>query len=149
MSYGFSRTLLSISEFSQLLESIVKNVSELFETEAVLLLSENNTTVVSAKSDAASVFSAREIGIAQWSFQNRKRAGFGSGTLVSSQWQFYPLTFKTNTLGVLAIKPRDPQAMLTQEKQYLLESFLNIVALGLGHFQQGTGTEFPARAGNR
>jgi len=132
--YEFSQRLLSTVNFSSLVQSIVKNVSELFETEAVLMLPENGKISVTVKSDSSSEFGEREIGIAQWSFQNGKRAGFGTRTLTSSQWQFSPLTFQGKTIGVLALKPHNPEVMLTFEKQHLLESFLNIVALSLKDF---------------
>jgi two-component system sensor histidine kinase KdpD len=132
--YEFSQKLLSTSNLSSLIHIIVINISELFEAEVVLLLGENGKISISAKSDPAGIFGEHEIGIAQWSFQNGKRAGFGTHTLTSSQWQFSPLAFQGKTIGVLALKPQSPEAMLTFEKQHLLESFFNIVALSLKDF---------------
>ncbi len=134
MLYEFSRELLSTGNLPALRMSIVRNVSELFETETVLLLPGDNKIAISCKSDPECAFGERETGIAQWSFQNKKRAGFGTGTLVSSHWQFNPLTYQNKVLGILAINPHNPQSMLTFEKQQLLESFLNIVALSLKDF---------------
>lgn len=132
--YEFSQKLLSTHDFSSLLQSIMKNVSELFETETVLLLPGNGSLAISIKSDAKSIFGEHELGIAQWAYENRKQAGFGTKTLVSSQWQYLPLTVQTEILGILAIEPHDPQIFLTYEKQHLLESFTNIVALSLASF---------------
>jgi two-component system sensor histidine kinase KdpD len=132
--YEFSRKLLSTGNRAALYQNIAQSVSELFETETVLLLPRDGKITIIYKSDPECDFSERETGIAQWVFQNKKRAGFGTGTLVSSRWQFNPLTFQDRMLGILAIKPYNPQAMQTFEKQQLLESFLNIVALSLKDF---------------
>jgi two-component system sensor histidine kinase KdpD len=137
--YEFSRKLLSTYDLNTRLESIVKNVSELFETETAVLLPKNGRLTVSIKSNAESILGEHELGIAQWSFENKKRAGFGTKTLVSSQWQYLPLTVQNEIIGILAIKPYDPQAILAYEKQHLLESFTNIVALSLESFYE-TGT---------
>lgn len=134
--YEFTRELLSTHDFSMLLQSIVKNVSELFQTETVLLLPSNGRLTVNIKSDTESIFGEHELGIARWSFENKKRAGFGTKTLSSSQWQYLPLTVQTEILGILAIKPHNPQTILLHEKQHLLESFTNIVALSLASFYE-------------
>jgi len=134
--YEFTRKLLSTHDFSILVQSIVKNVSECFQTETVLLLPSNGRLTVIVKSDSQSIFGEHESGTARWSYENRKRAGFGTKTLSSSQWQYLPLTVQTEILGILAIKPHNPQTILPYEKQHLLESFTNIVALSLASFYE-------------
>ncbi len=134
--YEFSRKLLATDNFSTVLQNIVKNMSELFDAETRLLLPDNGKLMVASQSAPESVFEAHELGIAQWSFENKKRAGLGTKTLASSQWQFFPLILKSNAIGVLALKPAPDQANLSYAKELLLESFTNIVALTLSRFYE-------------
>ena len=134
--YEFSRKLLATHDFKMLLHSIVKHVSDLFQTETVLLLPSQGRLIVSMKSNSDSLFDDHEFGIAQWAYEHKKRAGLNTKTLASSQWQYWPLTIQTEILGVLAMKPHNPQTISGYERQHLLESFTNIVALSLASFMK-------------
>jgi len=68
-----------------------------------------------------------DVGIAQWSFENRAAAGFGTATLAHSDLLYLPLPGTMKVRGVLAIRPASIDVLQEPEQMRLLESFANQV----------------------
>jgi two-component system sensor histidine kinase KdpD len=76
------------------------------------------------------VIDEKEFAVAQWVFNNRKPAGFGTNTLSLSEFSFFPLSGTQGVIGVtgLKFKPKEP---LSQKDKSLLLTILQQFALSL------------------
>ncbi|CAA9344202.1 MAG: Osmosensitive K+ channel histidine kinase KdpD, partial [uncultured Chloroflexia bacterium] len=91
--------------------------------------------VVSAGSTTAAVYEDSELGIARWVFDHQEMAGWGTNTLAGSHLLYLPLVASGPTLGVLAVRPDDPQALLEPDQRHLLETLATQAALALERAQ--------------
>jgi two-component system sensor histidine kinase KdpD len=76
----------------------------------------------------------KDLGVAQWVFDNEKPAGFSTQTLSDSEALFLPLPGTEEVLGVIGLKPVDEQArsaLLFPTRKRLLDAFVHQTALAL------------------
>jgi two-component system sensor histidine kinase KdpD len=67
---------------------------------------------------------------ADWAATNGRNAGFGTDTLQSSAWRFLPLRSKSETLGVVGLRPRTGHSFGTAQDA-LLASMVSDIAEAL------------------
>jgi two-component system sensor histidine kinase KdpD len=135
--HSFSRELASTRGVDQIIKVAVKHISEIFACQAAALLPDETGQVRLAPGDAA--FFDRDLlkglGIAQWAYQNGQMTGWGTPNLPESPNLYVPLQAADAVLGVLALKPRDPESeywlLPEQLRLHLLESLAKQVTLAL------------------
>lgn len=134
--HALSRELAGTRGVEKVLQVSVKHFSEIFQCEVVALLPDENGKVHVAAGDLASVFHQdilKELGVAQWAYDAGQMAGWGTQTTPDSPILYVPLQAADATLGVLALRPRDPQSecwlLPEQLRHRLLESLAKQVAL--------------------
>jgi two-component system sensor histidine kinase KdpD len=144
--HSLSRNLASTRGMEQILQVAVKHISEIFNCQAAALLPDEKGQVHLVAGDPV-VFQKdiiRELGVAQWSFQSGQTAGWGTQNLPESPILYVPLQAANATIGVLALRPRDPESeywlLPEQLRLRLLESLAKQVALALQmeHLQKTT-----------
>jgi two-component system sensor histidine kinase KdpD len=135
--HSLSRELASTRGVDRILPVAVKHLSEIFECQAAALLPDDKGQVHVAAGGAA-VFHKdilKELGIAQWAYQNGQMAGWGTQNLPESQILYVPLAAADAVIGVLALRPKDPESehwlLPEQLRLHLLESLAKQVALAL------------------
>jgi two-component system sensor histidine kinase KdpD len=135
--HSLSRELASTRGVDRILPVAVKHLSEIFECQAAALLPDDKGQVHLAAGGAA-VFHKdilKELGIAQWAYQNGQMAGWGTQNLPESQILYVPLPAADAVIGVLALRPKDPESehwlLPEQLRLHLLESLAKQVALAL------------------
>ena len=72
-----------------------------------------------------------DLGIAQWAYDHRRKAGHGTDTLASANAIFLPLNAQRNCIGVLALRPKDPHLLDVPEQMHLIESLVNQTAVAM------------------
>ncbi len=135
--HSFSRELATVRGVEQILKVAVKHISEIFGCQAAALMPDDRGQVHLAAGDA-NVFQKdilKELGIAQWAYQNGQMAGWGTQNLPESPILYVPLPAADAVLGVLALRPKDPESeywlLPEQLRLHLLESLAKQVALAL------------------
>ena len=109
--HALSRELAGTRGVENILQVSVKHFSEIFQCEVVALLPDENGKLHLAAGDLASVFHqdiVKELGVAQGAYDAGQMAGWGTQTLPDSPILSVPLQAADATLGVLALRPRDP-----------------------------------------
>lgn len=135
--HSFSRELAGTRGVAQIIKVAVKHISEIFACQAAALLPDATGQVRLAPEDAALIDKdiLKELGIAQWAYENGQLTGRGTQNLPESQMLYVPLQAADAILGVLALKPRDPESeywlLPEQSCLHLLESLAKQVALAL------------------
>ena len=136
--HALSGELAGTRGVENVLQVSVKHFSEIFQCDVVALLPDENGKLHLAAGDLASVFHQdiiKELGVAQGAYDAGQMAGWGTQTMPDSPILSVPLKAADATLGVLALRPRDPQSecwlLPEQLRHRLLESLAKQVALAL------------------
>ncbi len=130
--YAVSRACASAGETYQVVRMAARQVGEVLEAEATVLLPHGDRRLAVASPDAAPVApGAPELPVAQWVFDHGQRAGLGTETLPGSQALCLPLPGARGTVGVIAARPRARGRPFDPEQVRLLEAFASQIALAV------------------
>jgi two-component system, OmpR family, sensor histidine kinase KdpD len=69
--------------------------------------------------------------VATWAYQHNSIAGYDTDTLHGSQLRYIPLQSSDKVIGILGVKPADPEGVITHEQERILTAFANQMALAL------------------
>lgn len=104
----------------------LRQADDLFQAKSALLLGEVAEGALTPHFAGSFTVSEKELGVAEWAWRNRKKAGKYTDTLPLSEGFHVPLIREDRALGVLALQP---QAELTLAQRDLAESFATQLAL--------------------
>ncbi len=76
-----------------------------------------------------------DLGIAQWAYDHRTKAGHGTDTLASANSIFLPLNALKRCIGVVALRPKDAGQLDIPEQMHLIESQVNQTAIAMERVQ--------------
>lgn len=131
MIHALSRQLASTRGIDKLLEVAVRYIGEVFESEVLALVLEDDFLVVRAIYGAEQELSAKEQSVLQWVYDLGQIAGLGTDTLPFSEALYVPLIATQGIVGVLRVRPMQSERLFTPEQIRLLEACANQVALAL------------------
>ncbi|HLF66043.1 MAG TPA: DUF4118 domain-containing protein [Gammaproteobacteria bacterium] len=117
--YTLSHKLARTRGSQPLLEIGTQTIADVFDCKADILLSDVDKTTLSDK----------EKGIAQWVYDLRKNAGWGTHTLSYLDALYVPMIASQSVVGVLRISPHHRDRFYTPDQMRLLESFTHQIAL--------------------
>lgn len=134
-----SQQLASTRGVKQILQVAVQHIAEILGCQVVALLPDETGRLHVAAGDIASVFQKdiiKELSVAQRAYEAGKMAGWGTQDSPTAEILYVPLQATNATLGVLALRPRDPESeqwlLPEQLRLRFLESLAKQVALALG-----------------
>ena len=143
--HGLSRQLAGVRGVEKILQVAVQHFSEIFKGQVVVLLPGEKGKLKVAAGDVSSVFEkdlVKELDIARSAFDAGQMVGWGTKTSPKTDILYVPLQAANDTLGVLALRPHDPERFLLPEQLYLLESLTKQVALAL-EVERLVGSDVP------
>lgn len=126
-----TRQLASTRGIDKLLAIAAHYISETDDCEVMILLPENNRLTIRSRYRSTQLLSTKEQSIAQWVFDLGQPAGLGTDTLSSSDALYVPLLGSQGAVGVLRVRPNDPNHFLVPEQMHFLEACANQIALAL------------------
>ncbi len=136
--HALSRQLATSRGVENILQVAVKQLREIFESQVVALLPEENGKLHPVAGDLAAVFQkdlTKELSVAQWTYRTGQMAGWGTKTSPESPFLYVPLQGTKAVIGVLALRLKDPESELwllpEQLRLGLLDSLAKQVALAL------------------
>jgi two-component system sensor histidine kinase KdpD len=127
--HSLSRQLATTRGVDKLLNIGVEYIAEILECDVQALLPDDVHLVVRAKSPTEWTLDAKELSVAQWVNDLGQMAGLGTDTLPFSKALYIPLLASRGTIGVLSIRPKSAERLLTPEEMHLLESFAHQLAI--------------------
>jgi two-component system sensor histidine kinase KdpD len=135
---ALSRQLVGTRGVAGILQAAVNQISQIFECQAVALLPDDQGKLKAEAGDLSAVFYQdilKEMGVARSAFETGQLTGWGTQILPDSPILYAPLQATSGALGVLALRPKDPQSeqwlLPEQLRLRLLESLAKQVALAL------------------
>jgi two-component system sensor histidine kinase KdpD len=130
--YAMSRELAATRGEENVVRIAVKHVTEVFESQAVVLLPDQSGRMVYPKGEgAAQSCHGSDLSVAQWVYDHGQMAGQGTDTLPGGEIVYLPLKAASAMIGVLALLPLNPARLALPEQQRLLETFGSQIALAL------------------
>jgi two-component system sensor histidine kinase KdpD len=76
-----------------------------------------------------------DLGIAQWAFDHRQKAGMATDTLASASAIYLPLNALQRCIGVLGLRPLDARQLQIPEQMHLVEALVNQAAVAMERVQ--------------
>lgn len=128
--YELSRDLAAASGLDEILQIVVRHIGEIFSRDVLILLPEGGVLQPRVLSPGFAV-DANELAVAAWAFRQGQPAGRGTDTLPAAAARYIPLKTARGVIGILGVKPGDPNSYLAPEQRRLLEAFASQAALAI------------------
>jgi two-component system sensor histidine kinase KdpD len=128
--YALSQDLAVAVDVSSIVTAVSKHISGIFQWESVFLLPEGNELVIREASPGLRL-DADDVAVATWAYQHGTIAGYDTDTLHGSRLRYIPLPSSRGVLGVMGVKPAEPDGVITHEQDRILMAFANQTALAL------------------
>lgn len=128
--YALSQDLAVAADADSIVAAITRHIREIFQWESVVLLPDEGHLIVHP-SGTGLIMNADDIAVATWAFQNSAVAGYDTDTLHGSRLRYIPLQSSAGVLGILGVKPAEPDGIITHEQERILMAFANQMALAL------------------
>jgi hypothetical protein len=130
--YAMSREFASTRGLVNLLDVAARHISRTFDSRVAILMPDDAGRLVLRAGDASLLsLDANELGVAQWVFDHKEAAGFGTNTLPGAAALHLPVFAAHAILGVLSVLPSQPRRLLDPEQYHLLETFAGQTALAI------------------
>ncbi len=129
--HALSRQLASTRGVDKLLETAVSYISDVFDSEVLALLPEDNHLKIRARYRTEKILTEKEQGVAQWVYDLGQMAGLGTDTLPYSDAIYVPLFASKETIGVLRVRPLQLNQLFSSDQMHMLEACAHQVALAL------------------
>jgi two-component system sensor histidine kinase KdpD len=130
--YLLSRDLVRERGAERLSEIAVKHMSEMFESQVVILLpDEQNRLAPSFRGLGAYAPDQQELSVAQWVYEHRQPAGLSTDTLPGAKALYLPLIASSGAIGVVGILPKTATDGFEPEQFHYLEAFANQTAIAI------------------
>jgi two-component system, OmpR family, sensor histidine kinase KdpD len=140
--YSMSRELSSTLDIKGLLEIGLRHIADVFEGKVALFLPDSEAELkLAAAGEGNQQLADLNYGVALWSYRNRKMAGPGTDTLPGVGELYVPLLSTGGAIGVLVIRPEQPDRLASPEQHRLLETFANQLALAYERAQLSIKSE--------
>ena len=128
--YALSQDLAVAADADSIIAAVTRHIREIFQWESVVLLSDEDR-LIPLPSGKGLVLNADDIAVATWAFQHGAVAGYDTDTLHGSRLRYIPLKCSAGVLGILGVKPDEPDGIITHEQERILTAFANQMALAL------------------
>jgi len=132
--HGLSRQLASTRGLENILKIAVQYIAEVFDSKVAIFLPDEKGNLHMAAGDAGAVFEKniiKEMKNARSAFDVGKTIGWGAENSPATAILYTPLQAVSTILGVIALRPGEPERFLLKEQLHLLESLAKQVALSL------------------
>jgi two-component system sensor histidine kinase KdpD len=135
--YALSRDLAAAGSLEVIVRTVVDNISQTFGRDVVILLPAQGEKglIKPMIQNNSFILNENELAVASWAYLHGQAAGLGTDTLSASQARYIPLKTAQGIVGVLSVKPSDPQNRLAPNLRRLLDAFASQAALAIERVQ--------------
>lgn len=132
--YALSQEIAAEADLPQVLETLVKTVSETIHAQVSILVSDPDDDVVRQAASYPpqhSLPDGKEQAVAHWVLEHGLSAGKGTEILREASELIFPVKAEDKTLAVLAIKMNNEEETVSPEQRQLIEAFANLAAVAI------------------
>jgi len=128
--YALSQDLAVAIDTGSIFAAVSKHIREIFTWDSTFLVPEDDRLVVFPGIPGL-VLDADDIAVATWAFRHGAVAGYDTDTLHGSRLRFIPLQSSREVLGIMGVRPAEPDGVITHEQDRILTAFATQAALAL------------------
>jgi two-component system sensor histidine kinase KdpD len=126
----FSRRALAATSEHDMAIAVVQHVSNAMNTRtAILRRRPDDEFEIAASAPEVASLDPVSLAAAEWSWSNRRRAGWHTDTLPEAKWLVVPLVAKDEMLGLLAMRREDNGSGFSEPERKLLDALIDQSAL--------------------
>ncbi|HEU4643868.1 MAG TPA: sensor histidine kinase KdpD [Gemmatimonadaceae bacterium] len=129
--YDLSRDLVQMADVDAMLRLALPRLGAAFDGAVTVLLPDAAGVLRRWEEGDAPVPDPSEYPALQWVASNHRMAGLGTGTFGDAPALYIPLAAAESALGVLWIRPADPDRLRAPEQLHLLETAVNQIAAAM------------------
>src|SRR5580658_2031756 len=130
--YAVSRELGIATSRAALVEVAARHLRELFDAKVALLLPRADRTLEIVHADEGTLEADdKDLGVAEWAWQNQRTAGAGTDTLPLARARCVPLLGSRGPVGVLALYTAGESKLDDPDERQLLHTVSGLVGLAL------------------
>lgn len=134
--YGMSRELDPTMGLDGLIGVITRHVRDAFSAQVqVLRRGPAGITPISAGATPAYALDEKELAVARWTFEHWQAAGMGTERFPDAQALYVPLVGSAGRVGVMGVRPDDPDLFRAPTVRQVLDTFAGQAAQALEHAQ--------------
>jgi two-component system sensor histidine kinase KdpD len=128
--YALSQDLALAVDKDLVMSAVARHIRDIFGWDSTFLLHEDGRMAeYPAGSDLR--LDAKETAVADWSFRHGLIAGYDTDTLHDSRLRYIPLMSSRGVSGIMGVRPREPDGIITPEQARILNAFANQAAIAL------------------
>lgn len=134
--YAMSRELDPTMGLDGLIGVITRHVRDAFSAQ-VQVLRRGPTGITPILTDAAPAYpmDEKEVAVARWTFEHWQAAGIGTPNFPEAQALYVPLVGSAGRVGVLGVRPDDPDQFRPATVRQVIETFAGQAAQAIEHAQ--------------
>jgi two-component system sensor histidine kinase KdpD len=110
--------------------AVAKHIREIFTWDCSFLIPDDDRLIVFPGVPGI-VLDADDIAVATWAFRHGAVAGYDTDTLHGSRLRFIPLQGSRDVIGIMGVRPAEPDGVITHEQDRILTAFATQAALAL------------------
>jgi two-component system, OmpR family, sensor histidine kinase KdpD len=129
--YEFSRQLAGAVGLEDLIPVVVRQVTELFTGDVVVLGVDADRLVLRGSHPASISLSDAEMAAATWVWRHNEEAGPGTETLPGGEWFYVPLATARGVVGVVGVRTPKDRGVLSLEQRELLQAVARQAAIAI------------------
>jgi two-component system sensor histidine kinase KdpD len=128
--YALSQDLAVAVDTASIITAVARHINEIFKWDCTFMLPDGERLVEHPVSPGL-ILDADEQAVALWAFRHGAVAGYDTDTLHGSRLRYIPLQSARGVLGIMGVKPVEPDGIITPEQARILTAFANQTALAL------------------
>lgn len=129
--YGFTRKLSAATDQDGLVHSITEYIATTVQGKAVLLVPTGGELVLKFSHPVGINLDAGNFAAAHWAWTHHEDAGWGTGTLPTSSYQFRPLKSPSGCVAVIGFEPQERHSVRAFNLNRSLDALLDQSAIAL------------------
>jgi len=129
--YEFTKALAGARGMPEVASIAARQISHELRWQCELLLARPDGRIALTDENDIGAKPAFDLEVAQWAFDNRKAAGWGTGTGSQKRELYLPVSSSTHRFGVLALRPMARTLVLLAEQRRLLDTVLSQIGQAL------------------
>lgn len=123
-----TKQLANARGMNNLLEIGGNYIAELFVSDVMILTWQDHNLNISFTVGDDTVLDSKDMGVAQWVYDVGQVAGLGTDTLSQANAIYVPLLGSQKIMGVVRVRPKQPEDLFTPDQMLLLGTCANQLA---------------------
>ncbi len=127
---ALSRDLTAALNLDDIVQAVVRHVSQTLGREVVVLVVQDHTLEQRAQTPGFTLDNS-ELAKARWALEHGLASGLGTDTFPEGEVRYVPLKTTRGVVGILGVRPYTRRRFLTPSQRQQLEGFANLSAMAI------------------